>query len=395
MIESALASGITAMGVDVMLTGPIPTPAVAYLTKSMRADAGIMISASHNPYEDNGIKIFGADGFKLADEFEIEVEKLFDSKDLKERSAKASALGKAVRINDAVGRYTVYLKSYFPRELSLEGMKVGFDCGNGACYIVAPQTCQELGAEVTARGISPNGRNINAGFGSLYPAVMQQLVSEQNLNIGISLDGDGDRAIFVDEKGEIHDGDTVLAICALDMKRRGVLRNNKVVGTVMSNLGLEKLFKLHDLELVRAAVGDRYVLEAMTKNGCNLGGEQSGHTIFTDFATTGDGILSALAVMSVMCRTEKPLSELAKDFIKFPQKLVNIEVLSKPSLDSVPSIKEIIKLKETELKNSGRILVRYSGTENKARVMVECEDQNSCDKTANDIAEVIQRELGT
>jgi len=394
MIETALAAGITSLGVDVMLTGPIPTPAVAYLTRSMRADAGIMISASHNPYEDNGIKIFGADGYKLPDEVESRIESFFESQNFGEIVVKSTSIGKATRIGDAVGRYTVFLKSHFPREATLEGMKIGFDCANGAAYVVAPLTCQELGADVVARGMSPNGRNINAGFGSLYPEVMQKLVLEQNLNIGVSLDGDGDRAILVDENGVAHDGDTVLAICAIDMKEQGKLKNDVVVGTVMSNLGLEKLLSQHNIKLVRAAVGDRYVLEEMTKAGANLGGEQSGHTIFAESSTTGDGILTALMVFSVMCRTGKTLSELAKPFVRFPQKLINISVGSKPSFDTVPVVRDLIIKKEAELKNKGRILVRYSGTENKARVMVECESEDVCNKCASDIAEVIAKEIG-
>lgn len=395
MIETALSAGITAMGVDVMLTGPIPTPAVAYLTRSMRADAGIMISASHNSYEDNGIKIFGADGYKLADSLELEIEKIIDGGKISSTSGKPTDIGKATRINDAVGRYTVFLKSHFPRELTLDGMKIGFDCANGAAYVIAPQTCTELGAEVVSRGISPNGRNINAGFGSLHPDVMQKLVQEQNLNIGISLDGDGDRAIFVDEKGNIHDGDTVLAICALEMKKRGTLKGNTVIGTVMSNLGLEKLLENNGISLVRAGVGDRYVLEEMNRCGANLGGEQSGHTIFLDASTTGDGTLTALMILSVMCSSGKTLSELANVLIRYPQKLINIPVGSKPPLESIPAVKSVIEKNEKELKKNGRILVRYSGTENKARVMVECEDLVQCNRCADDIAQVISKELGT
>lgn len=394
MIETALASGITAMGADVMLVGPIPTPGVAYLTRSMRADAGIVISASHNPFEDNGIKIFASDGFKLPDDVEFEIEDLLDSGALVGVSADPTEIGKATRINDAVGRYTVYLKGCFPREASIEGMKIGLDCANGAGYVVAPQTFSELGADVVSRGVSPNGRNINAGYGSLYPELVSKLVVEQNLNFGISLDGDADRAILVDEKGRILDGDVILAICALDMKKRGLLKNNAVVATVMSNLGLEKFLKAHGISVIRSQVGDRYVLEEMVRSGCNLGGEQSGHTIFSDYATTGDGILTALSVLSIMCREGKPLSMLTRDFVKFPQKLINIPVTHKPPLESVPEISAVIKAKEIELKESGRILVRYSGTESKARVMVECESEDMCKKHASDVAEVIERQLG-
>lgn len=393
MIETALASGITAMGVDVMLTGPIPTPGVAYLTKSMRADAGVMISASHNSFEDNGIKIFGADGFKLPDETELEIERFIDSP-LKNQPAGATEIGKATRINDAVGRYTVALKSHFSRDLTLEGMKLGFDCANGAGYLVAPQTFQELGAEVISRGISPNGRNINAGFGSLHPGVIKQLVEEQKLSLGVALDGDGDRAILVDEKGNIHDGDSVLAVMAPFMKSKGILNNDVVVGTVMSNFGLEKFLDSKGIKLVRASVGDRYVLEEMVKFGARLGGEQSGHTIFADYSTTGDGILTALMVLTAMCSTGRTLSELTTGLIRFPQRLINLPVKSKPAIESVPAIKKIIEQQQKELKTDGRVLVRYSGTENKIRVMVECSDDQRCNQCATAIAEVISKEIG-
>lgn len=395
MIEHALAAGITSSGVDVLLTGPVPTPGVAYLTKSMRADAGIMISASHNSYEDNGIKIFASDGYKLPDKIELEIEALIDKNEkFDKKTVNASDIGKASRIDDALGRYTVFLKSCFPRELSLENMKIGVDCANGAGYVVAPQTFRELGAEVVSRGTSPSGRNINSGFGSLYPEVVRKLVAEQNLDLGIALDGDGDRAVFVDEKGKLHDGDEVLAICALDYKRRGKLAGNTVVATVMSNFGLEKALKAEGIDLIRTQVGDRYVLEAMLKNKCLLGGEQSGHMIFSDTSTTGDGILSSLMLMAVMQRTGKRLSELGGNIEKMPQRLVNIKVSRKPDLESIPSIRDIINKKEKELDKTGRILVRYSGTENKARVMVECEDEDLCIKHASDVAEVIEKELG-
>jgi phosphoglucosamine mutase len=394
MIETALAAGITAMGTDVELVGPLPTAGVAYLTKSMRVDAGVMISASHNPFEDNGIKIFGPDGFKLPDQTEADIEKLWTSEEI-HRGAEPSAIGKAHRIEDAVGRYTVYLKTCFPRELSLEGLRVGFDCANGAGYVVAPQTLRELGAEVTARGVSPSGRNINAGFGSLYPEVVRKLVLENNLDVGVALDGDADRAIIIDEKGNMLDGDVVLALVAADLKRRGMLRKNMVIATVMSNLGLEKYLKARGLDLVRAAVGDRYVLEKMLEHGCQVGGEQSGHIIFTDYSTTGDGILTALRVLDVMVRSGKPLSELTSDFVRFPQKLINIKVSSKPDLDTLDDVRRVIQQKEAELKEKGRILVRYSGTENKARVMVECEDEDGCRRHAQEVAAAIEKAIGT
>jgi phosphoglucosamine mutase len=394
MIESSLAAGITAMGADLMLCGPVPTPGVAYLTRSMRADAGIVISASHNPFEDNGIKIFGSDGFKLPDELESEIEHLLEPGILDGKSVESTNIGKATRINDAVGRYTVFLKGSFPREFSLDGMKIGLDCANGAAYVVGPQTCAELGAEVVSRGVSPSGRNINSGFGSLYPEVVGKLVTEQNLHIGIALDGDADRCILVDEKGRVLDGDIALAICAIDLKERGLLKTPRVVATQMSNLGLERLLKNHGIDVVRTGVGDRAVLEEMIRQGVQLGGEQSGHTIFSDYSTTGDGLLTALMVMAVMCRTRRPLSELAGQFIAFPQKLINVKVAQRPELGTIEPLVRAIQQKERELGDTGRVLVRYSGTENKARVMVECEDEDACKRHASDLAEIIEREIG-
>ena len=395
MIETALAAGITSMGADVLLCGPLPTPGVAYLTKSMRADAGVVISASHNAFEDNGIKIFGADGFKLPDELELELESLIDQVASSQKMASPSDIGKAQRIDDAVGRYTVYLKSCFPREYTLEGMRIGFDCANGAGYVVAPQTCIELGADVVSRGISPNGRNINAGFGSLYPEVVRKLVLENTLDIGIALDGDADRAIIVDGKGNILDGDMILALCAVDALETGRLARKEVVATVMSNLGLERFLSKHGIVVTRSGVGDRYVLEQMLEREVSLGGEQSGHTIFADYATTGDGILTALMVLSAVCRTGRPISDLMSGYVRFPQKLINIPVRSKPAIESVPALQKVIAAKEDLLKGNGRILVRYSGTENKARVMVECEDSKLCEQHAQEVAAVFERELGS
>ncbi|RME59410.1 MAG: phosphoglucosamine mutase [Candidatus Dadabacteria bacterium] len=399
MIETALASGITYMGANVLLVGPIPTAGAAYLTKSMRADAGIMISASHNPFQDNGVKIFGADGFKLPDELELQIEKLClegDFKALKkEKVVSGKNIGKAKRIDDGIGRYTVYLKEAFPRNLTLEGLKIGLDCAHGAAYVVAPQTFEELGASVTARGVNPNGTNINAGFGSLYPKIMCELVSEQNLNLGVSFDGDSDRAILVDEKGKVVDGDMILAIAAKYLKEKGELKGGGVVGTAMSNLGLEVYLESLGLKLYRAAVGDRYVLEKMLQLGCNLGGEQSGHIIFLDYSTTGDGILTALKVCEIMLTTEKTLSELTKGFHHFPQKVINVAVRKKPALEEIAPVQKAISSVENKLgKKKGRVLVRYSGTEDKARVMVECEEQKLCDEYAQEIAEAIEKEIG-
>jgi len=391
MLETALASGITSMGAEVLLVGPLPTPGVAYLTKSMRAEAGIVISASHNSFEDNGIKIFAANGFKLADEIESELES-FLSKDLE--VAEPSSIGKAVRIEDAIGRYTVYLKSNFPRELSLDGLKIGLDCANGAAYVVAPQTLSELGADVISRGISPNGKNINSGFGSLFPEVMSKLVLDQNLDIGITLDGDGDRCILVDEKGNILDGDVILAICALDLHERGLLTPNKIAATVMSNLGLDRLLNSKGIEVVRTAVGDRYVLETMLAENLKLGGEQSGHAIFLDQSTSGDGLLTALNVLSIMMRNDKKLSELASQFEKFPQTLINVKVSKKTPFEEVEELQALITKIESSIGDKGRVLIRYSGTENKARVMVEYEDAKKCEEYAETLAETIEKVLG-
>lgn len=395
MIEDALAAGIISMGADVWIVGPLPTPGVAYLTKSMRADAGIVISASHNPFEDNGIKIFGADGFKLDDQKELEIEALLESGSLDQVCAEPGSIGKATRIDDAVGRYTVFLKECFPRQFSLEELQIGFDAANGAGYVVGPQVLAELGADVSSRGVSPNGKNINSGFGSLYPEVIAKLVVERNLDLGIAVDGDADRVVLVDDKGKVVDGDMIMAICALDLKGQGLLRNNVVVGTVMSNLGLEVLLNKNGIKLVRTQVGDRYVLEEMQRLGAQVGGEQSGHTIFTDYSTTGDGILTALMVIAIMCRSGKRLSELTSSFIRYPQKLINIPVAQKPNLDTILPIKTVIEKFEHELEQRGRILVRYSGTENKARVMVECEQEEECKQIAQEVAEVIEKELGT
>jgi len=395
MIEFSLAAGLTAMGVDVWLCGPIPTPGIAYLTRSMRVDAGVIISASHNPFEDNGVKIFASDGYKIPDDKELELERLMEPGVLDGKIAPAGEIGKALRIDDAIGRYTAFLKSCFSREATLEGMRLGFDAANGAAYVVGPQTLFELGAEVVTRGTSPSGRNINAGFGSLYPEVMSELVREQNLNLGISVDGDADRVMLIDEQGGIVDGDQILAVCAVDLQARGLLKSNEIVATVMSNLGLERFLGNHGIRVRRAGVGDRYVLEEMLRYKVPLGGEQSGHIIFSQHATSGDGILTALMVLEIMARNGKPLSELTKEFVRFPQRIINVAVAQKPALESVPALWSAIQQKERELQDKGRILVRYSGTENKARVMVECEDEDACAKHAEDVAEILERELGS
>ncbi|MCL4141912.1 UNVERIFIED_CONTAM: hypothetical protein GTU68_020122 [Idotea baltica] len=340
-------------------------------------------------------RIENLDGHKLPDEIEFKIEELMDSEILNENAAKPNSIGKAFRLDDALGRYIVQLKNSFAQDLSLSGFKLGLDCANGAAYVVAPNTFSELGADITVRGNSPNGKNINDGFGSEYPKIIQELVVSNNLDLGIAFDGDADRAVICDEKGKVLDGDMVLAICALDLQARGLLKSNTVVGTVMSNIGLQRFLDSKGIKLIRSGVGDRYVLEKLRENDLSLGGEQSGHTIFSDFSTTGDGILTGLKVLEVMLRNKKTISELLEGYEKFPQELINIDVSKKPELETIDELQNILILKEKELKDTGRILVRYSGTENKARVMVECETEDSCKKHASDIAEVIQKSIGS
>jgi len=391
MFETALSSGICSMGVDLMLVGPLPTPAIAFITQSMRADAGIVISASHNPYQDNGIKIFSRDGFKLPDEMEEKIEELVFATSMDSLRPSTDSIGKAYRIEDASGRYIQHLKNTFPADLTLDGLKIVVDCANGAAYKVAPVVFEELGATVISTGVEPDGLNINKDVGALYPEHISQLVKKHKADIGIALDGDADRVIICDEKGDIVDGDQIMAINALNMKERGVLRKNTVVATVMSNMGLEIFLKEKGMRLVRTQVGDRYVVEYLRNNGLNFGGEQSGHIIFLDYLTTGDGILAALQTLSVMKRSGKRLSELGKIIQKFPQVLVNFKVKEKKDLDSIPEVVRVIKGAEKNLKGRGRILVRYSGTEMKARVMVEGEDKEKIEKMANDISSVIKK----
>jgi phosphoglucosamine mutase len=394
MLETALETGIASMGVDTYLLGPLPTPGVAFMTRSMRADAGIMISASHNPYEDNGIKFFGADGFKLDDETELEIERLMSPGSLDQLRATPDLIGKAYRIEDAVGRYTVYLKSCLDKDVpQLDGLKVVIDSAHGAAYRVAPLALRELGAEVISIGNEPDGKNINLGFGSLHPEKMAKLVVEHGADCGIAFDGDADRLIVCDEKGDILDGDHLLAMFANDLKAKDALPGDAVVGTVMSNLGLERALKDRGLRLLRSGVGDRYVLSMMQENGVVLGGEQSGHMIFLDNSTTGDGILSALMTLSVMIRSGRPLSEHRALLEKYPQVLKNIRVENKIPFDDVPAIQRAVAEAEKTLGTRGRLLLRYSGTEKKARVMVEAEDLTLCDSVADMLIDVLSTEL--
>lgn len=394
MLENAIASGICSMGVDVMLVGPLPTPGIAFLTHSMRADAGVVISASHNPFQDNGIKLFGPDGFKLPDQFEQKIEDLIFGDTMDALRPTAEHIGKAFRINDSQGRFIVFLKSTFPTDMTLDGMKLAIDCANGATYVVAPAVFQELGADIVLSGVTPNGQNINEKCGSLYPDRLAALVKESNADAGIAFDGDGDRVIMVDENGAVVDGDHICVLCAQDLKNRNSLKNNTVVGTLMSNMGMEVCLKEMGLSLVRTQVGDRYVVEAMRANGYNLGGEQSGHIIFLDLNTTGDGILSALQVLAVMQRTGKRLSELAAAMQPFPQTLINVKVREKPALSTVPAVKNAVEEIENNLGDTGRILVRYSGTENVARVMVEAREENTAVSMAGQVADIIRQYLG-
>ncbi len=392
MFESALAAGITSMGADVQLVGPLPTPAIAYLTTGMRANAGIVISASHNAYHDNGIKIFGSDGFKLPDASELAIEKTVLAEDPPQIDS--DQIGKAIRIDDAGGRYLEFLKHSFPRDLNLDGLRIVLDCANGAAYKVAPWVFKELGAEVILMGVHPDGFNINKECGSLYPDSVSRKVRETRADIGICLDGDADRVILIDEKGDIVDGDKIIGLCAIALKNRGLLNNNTVVTTVMSNLGLEIAMENEGIKLVRAAVGDRHVVSEMRKGNFSLGGEQSGHIVFADHSTTGDGTLAALQVLAIQRRERKPLSEIAKIMTALPQTLVNIIVKEKPEIDSIPGFSDELARVVEELGDKGRVLVRYSGTEPKARIMIEGPDEKTIAVYAERLSEKMRASIG-
>jgi phosphoglucosamine mutase len=393
MLENALVSGICSMGVNALLVGPLPTPGIAFVTNSMRADAGIVISASHNPFQDNGIKIFSGDGFKLPDEKELEIEELIFSNNMDTLRPSPNELGKAYRIGDARGRYIVFLKNTFPKEYTLEGTKVVLDCANGATYRVAPDTFFELGAEVTSLFDEPNGENINANCGSQYPETLAEEVVKRKADVGFAFDGDGDRLIAVDEKGYLLTGDQILAICAKQMKKEGKLSNNLVVSTVMSNIGLTIALKEMGIEQVMAKVGDRYVLEEMLARQASIGGEQSGHLIFLEHHTTGDGIVTALQVLAAMKAEQRPLSELGQVMNVFPQKLINVEVNSRPELSTVTEISKVVRNVEEQLGDKGRVLVRYSGTQCMCRVMVEGPTHEVTERYCKEIAHVVQERL--
>ncbi|MCX5900207.1 MAG: phosphoglucosamine mutase [Proteobacteria bacterium] len=393
MLESALESGITSMGGVPYLVGVLPTPGIAFITESMRADAGIVISASHNPYQDNGIKIFSGSGFKLSDQQEAEIERLILGGRLPEMVPPPRDMGHAFRLTDVHGRYIVFLKSTFSRALSMEGMKIVMDAANGATYTVAPEAFTELGADLTVIHNTPNGLNINDQCGSQHTDALKKKVVETGASIGLAFDGDGDRLIAVDEKGNTITGDQILLICARMLHDEGKLANNLVVSTVMSNLGFILACKKYGFRHHAARVGDRYVLEDMQRLGAVIGGEDSGHMIFTNHHSTGDGIITALQLVSAMLKSGKPLSELARLMDVLPQKLINIDVRSQPDLATVPEIVEAIRQVEAELGEQGRVLVRYSGTQNMCRVMVEGPTRELTDKYCTQIADAVKAAL--
>ena len=393
MLENALTAGITSMGVDVLLLGPIPTPGIAFITRSMRADAGLVISASHNPYQDNGIKIFSRDGYKLPDAAEDEIEELITSGRIKDIRPTADELGRAKRIDDALGRYIVFCKDTFPEDLSIEGLRIVLDCANGATYKAAPIIFTELGADVIPIHCEPNGLNINDGCGSQHTHDLSAKVRETKAAIGLAFDGDGDRLIAVDEHGTELTGDHVLAICASVLKDRGRLKNNLLITTVMANFGLYIALKKLGIDYATSQVGDRYVLELMRHRGASLGGEASGHLIFHDHHTTGDGLISALQLLAAMQTTRQPLSQLARILTITPQKLINVNVRHKPPLEEQTEIQNAIKTAETELGDQGRVLIRYSGTQSMCRVMVEGPTEEMTTRLTKHIASVVEKAL--
>ena len=386
MMESAMVAGFTSVGMDVVLLGPMPTPAVAMLTRSMRADLGVMISASHNPFADNGIKLFGPDGYKLSDEDEHAIEKRLEDGP---KLADPELIGRARRIDDARGRYIHFAKSTFPEHLRLDGLKVVVDCANGAAYHVAPEALWELGAEVIPLGVSPNGLNINDGCGSTHPQLLQETVVASGADIGLALDGDADRLIVVDQKGQLVDGDQLMALIALELQKRGELTGNAVVATVMSNLGLERKLGDAGLKLLRTKVGDRYVLEEMRKSGCNIGGEQSGHIILADHATTGDGLVAGLQVLAALVEAKAPASQLLRQFEPLPQLLKNVRFNDGAPLEA-DSVRKRIAAAEAELEGRGRLVIRKSGTEPLIRVMAEGDDPALVQRVVDDICEAVQ-----
>jgi phosphoglucosamine mutase len=394
MLESALTAGICSMGVDVLLVGPMPTPGIAFITRSMRADAGLVISASHNPYQDNGIKIFSRTGFKLPDAEEDELEDLITSGRIRDIRPTADNIGKARRIDDATGRYIVFCKNTFPEDISLDGMKIVLDCANGATYKAAPIIFAELGADVTTIHCEPNGININDRCGSQHTEDLRAKVLATGADIGLAFDGDGDRLIAVDEKGQEISGDQLMVICAKRYKAQGLLQNNLVISTVMSNFGLGLALKDLGIDYAAAKVGDRYVLEMMQERGAVLGGEASGHTIFLDRHTTGDGIVTALQLVATMRAARQPLSSLATVMSLFPQAIINIDVAKKPPLEGLPELQTAIVTAEAELGEKGRVLIRYSGTQSMCRVMVEGPTEELTQRLTKQLAETVRACIG-
>ena len=391
MIENALAAGICSMGVDVLLVGPLPTPGIAFITTSMRADAGVVISASHNPFQDNGIKIFSRDGFKLSDDYEADIEELIFSQKMAALRPVADEVGRARRIDDARGRYIVFLKNTFPQKFTLDDFHIVLDCAHGATYGVAPHVFEELGAKVTTFGVNPDGKNINKDCGALHPEHMAEVVRQTGADIGLALDGDGDRLIVADETGRIIDGDHVMAICAAEMIRQRKLKKKTLVATVMSNMGLEVAMQQMGGRMVRTKVGDRYVVEEMRKNGYSFGGEQSGHLVFFDHITTGDGTLAALQLLAIMKKQRKPLSELATVMENFPQVLKNVRTSSQIDVNHIPDFSATVRSMEQKLGDTGRILVRPSGTESLIRVMVEGQDTSMIQAMADELCAMVSK----
>lgn len=394
MIENAIIAGLNSMGVDTLMLGPFPTPGVAFITRAYRADAGIVISASHNPFYDNGIKFFSSDGFKLPDDVEKKIEQLVFTADFDDALPSEEEIGRNARVNDADGRYIEFAKATFPKKMTLKNLKIALDCANGAGYKVAPLILRELDAEVFVYGASPNGLNINKDCGSLHLETVQKAVIDHHADVGIAIDGDGDRVILIDEHAQVVDGDTILAICAKDMKERGVLKENHVVTTVMTNFGFLEAMQELGIHVTQSAVGDRYVIQEMLSKGAILGGEQSGHIIFLEHNTTGDALIAALQVLRIMKEKETKLSDLASIVKRYPQALLNVKINSKPPLKDLEGVQTAIKRVETELKGKGRILVRYSGTENKCRVMVEGPILKEVEKLAELVADAIHQAIG-
>ena len=394
MFENALISGLCSMGVDTLMVGPLPTPGVAFITRAYRADAGIVISASHNPFYDNGIKFFSSEGFKLSDDWERQMEALIATNDFDDALPIDQNIGKNTKIDDASGRYIEFVKATFPKRSSLQGFKIALDCANGAGYRVAPLVFKELDARVFPYGISPDGLNINDACGALHPETVQKAVIGHHADVGIALDGDADRVIMVDEKAQIVDGDAIMAICAEDMKKRGVLENNLVIATVMTNQGIVNALEAMGIRVIRSKVGDRYVIEDMLQYKANLGGEQSGHLIFLDYNSTGDGLVSALQVLRIMKENDIKLSDLVAKFTPYPQTCLNVQVTSKPPVEDLPGVKETIENAEKLLREKGRVLVRYSGTEYLCRVMVEGQDYKQVHQLAATIADAVRKAIG-